>query len=253
MNVEVSFSMPDPPFGRTGRARSKQAKQPLSLERIIDAAFSVMAAEGYEALTMRRLATELGTGPASLYAHVDNKQELDSLIIDRVARDLHVPEPDPRHWQEQVKQMLRDVWEGLNRHPGLARAVIANIPTGSEALRVSEGLLAILQSGGIAEQVAAWACDLLPMYVTAVCFEESVYARMAAGVPAEETAAQVASQLHDYFSALPRDRFPHIVASAAALTAGDGGDRFEFGLSVLLAGIQAVSDSWPAQSQPACM
>jgi AcrR family transcriptional regulator len=49
-----------------------------------DTALGVIAAEGYEALTMRRLAAALDTGPASLYAHVVNKADLDELLIGRL-------------------------------------------------------------------------------------------------------------------------------------------------------------------------
>ena len=193
---------------------------------------------------MRRLATELGTGPASLYAHVAGKAELNSLIVDRMAEDISIPDPDPEHWQEQVIQLGRDLRAAMLRHPGVARAVIGYIPTGMQALVTTERLLAIMLAGGLEQQVAAWACDLLPLYVTAVAFEESVERVKSLdepGVGQEEFIAQ----LRTYFQSLPGERFPHIVATAVALTTGDGEERFEFGLRVLLAGLAAVSANWP--------
>jgi AcrR family transcriptional regulator len=230
--------------GGKGAARRRRTPKPaLTVERILDTAFDVMARDGYEAISMRRLALELGTGPASLYAHIENKRELDSLIVDRVARDIVIPDPDPEHWQQQVSGLGRDLRAAMLRHPGVARAVIGYIPTGPQAMMTTERLLAILRAGGIVEQVAAWACDLLPLYVTAVAFEESVgWAKVDTGSAAYEN--EYVEQIRGYFAGLPIDVFPHVVASAVALTTGDGERRFEFGLQVLMAGIQAVSDSW---------
>ena len=66
--------MPTPP-GRKPR-RPAQPRQPLTRDAIVGTAIRVLDAEGLEAVTMRRVAQELGTGPASLYAHVSGKQEL---------------------------------------------------------------------------------------------------------------------------------------------------------------------------------
>src|SRR3954462_15816766 len=78
-------------------------KQRLTVERIVDTAMALMAERGYDAVSMRSLAKELDTGPASLYAHVANKEEIDQLVIDRIAARLEIPEPDPERWAEQLK------------------------------------------------------------------------------------------------------------------------------------------------------
>ncbi|MGH3472162.1 MAG: TetR/AcrR family transcriptional regulator [Nocardioidaceae bacterium] len=245
MSREDSSSLPEPPSRGKARGRQRRrAKQPLSVERIVDKAFEVMAAEGFDAVTMRRLAQELGTGPASLYAHVDSKRELDQLIVDRIAAEVTVPDADPERWQEQVKECARGLATAMRRHPGSARAAMANVPTGENALRTTDSLLAIMLAGGLQEQVAAWACDLLPLYVTAIIFEESLYLQ---GDPKE--AEEFAIRLREYFESVPADRFPHLASSAVALTAGEGDDRFEFGLSVLVAGLDAVSRSWPTSKR----
>src|SRR6478736_1153991 len=83
-------------------------KERLTVERIVDAAMDLMAEQGYDAVSMRSLARALDTGPASLYAHVANREEIDQLVIDRIAAKLELPEPDPERWAEQLKQLLRD-------------------------------------------------------------------------------------------------------------------------------------------------
>ena len=66
------------------RGPSGGAKKPITVEAIISTAFGIVENEGYQALTMRRVATALETGPSSLYAHVVNKEDLDELLIGRL-------------------------------------------------------------------------------------------------------------------------------------------------------------------------
>lgn len=220
---------------RRADAVRKPARTPLNRDRIIDAALEVLVAEGYEAVSMRRVAQALDTGAASLYAHVANKQELDQLMVDRVAAGLVVPEPDPEHWREQIAQVMRDLVAMLRAYPGLARASIGSIPLGEGALETTDRILAILRAAGMPDQVAAYAVDLIPLYVTAVAFEESV---QGAAEWSADDIEKFTSELGKWFGSLPADRFPHIVALAGALTAGGGTDeRFEFGVQVIVAGL----------------
>ncbi len=92
----------------SGRVEPPERKEPLTTERIVDAALEMMRTQGYDAVSMRSLARALDTGPASLYQHVRNRDELDQLVIDRIATLIHVPAADPERWAEQLKQLLRD-------------------------------------------------------------------------------------------------------------------------------------------------
>jgi AcrR family transcriptional regulator len=194
---------------------------------------------------MRRIAQELGTGPASLYAHIESKAELDRILIDEMAGALEPPEPGADNWADQIKEMGRSMRAAMNEHPGIARAIIGNVPTSEKALVISDSLLGALIAGGMHPQVAAWACDLLPLYVTAVSFEESIRAGAGDGRPPSDQEADLVGQLRGFFESLPPDRFPNLTANADVLTSGNGDERFEFGLSVLVAGLEAVSNSWP--------
>ena len=91
------------------RADRPEPKERLTVERIVDAAMTLMAREGYDNVSMRSLARELDTGPASLYAHVRNKDELDQYVIDRISAQLELPEPAAERWQEQLKDILREM------------------------------------------------------------------------------------------------------------------------------------------------
>jgi AcrR family transcriptional regulator len=218
----------------------RPAREPLTRDRIVDAAMRLLVDQGYDAVSMRKVAQALGTGPASLYAHVANKRELDQLLVDRAAEEMNLPdEPDPDRWQEQLKDAMREMLRALRANPGVARAAIGQVPLGEKALLSTERILGILKAGGLPDQAAAWAVDLIPLYVTAVAFEESVQG--AAGWTQEDVDGFIAG-LRAHFATLPPDRFPLTIALAGAMTAGSTGDeRFEFGITVITAGLASLA------------
>src|ERR1700744_2342552 len=148
---------PGPPAVRRGP--SGGTKKPITVEAIISTAFGIVENEGYEALTMRRLATALETGPSSLYAHVVNKEDLDELLIGRLCAGIDLPEPDPAAWRQQAASVCTQLPDQYLRYPGSSRAAFAVAPANLDTLRVSEGTLAILLAGGVDPQTAAWGTD----------------------------------------------------------------------------------------------
>ncbi len=228
-----------PPGPETGAdaadTRPRRRTTPITVDQVVDTALEVIATEGYEALTMRRLAVALDTGPASLYAHVVNKADLDELLIGRLCAELALPEPDPAAWRTQVRDVCVRVRDQYLRYPGISRAALAMAPTDLEILRVSEGMLAILLAGGVAPQAAAWAVDALLLYVAAYCLEASIARRRSA----QDDAAWVLDrdELQRRLAALPAGTFPHISRHATEITAGEGHDRFDFTLTLMIDGL----------------
>lgn len=153
------------------RGPSGGRKKPITVDAIISTAFAIVEAEGYDALTMRRVAAALETGPSSLYAHVVNKEDLDELLIGRLCAGIDLPEPDPALWRQQLADVCAQLRDQYLRYPGISRAAIAAAPSHLETLRVGEGMLAILLAGGIDPQTAAWALDSLSLYVNAYSLE----------------------------------------------------------------------------------
>jgi AcrR family transcriptional regulator len=197
--------------------------------------------EGIDAVSMRRLGEELGTGAASLYWHIGSKEELLDLVLDRAIGQLTVPEPDPERWREQLKELAHQGRTAMKRHRDLARLSLGRIPTGPNLMRMSEAMLAILRAG-LPDRVAALAADMVALYVGAYVFEESlgVPSRAVADVPADEVPAVVTG----FYASLPVDRYPNIVelAKSGHLAAGDADERFEFGIDVLIRGLNTLAD-----------
>jgi hypothetical protein len=117
-------------------------------------------------------------------------------------------------------------------------------------MRIAEGLMAIMVAGGVSEQAAAWFCDLSALYVGAVAYEESIWAmRARAGEDDEDfDHAAMDAELRGFFESLPADRYPLLTSLAAVMTQGDGDQRFEFALDVLVSGLAAASDRYRADA-----
>src|SRR3954454_22728810 len=102
--------------------RDRPAKPPLSVEAVIEAGLRVLRKEGIDAVSMRRVAAELDTGPASLYVYVKNRQDLLNKMFDAVAGEVDIgDEPDPEHWRTQLERLLTNIRAALDRYPGIAR------------------------------------------------------------------------------------------------------------------------------------
>jgi AcrR family transcriptional regulator len=207
-------------------------KAPITVERIVEAALQVVSTQGYDALTMRSVANVLGTGPASLYAHVVNKADIDDLLIGRLFSEIALPEPDPVTWRAQILDLCAQMRDQYLRYPGISRAALATASTNLDTLRVAEGMLTILVTGGVPPQTAAWAIDSLSLYVNAYTLEISM-------VDARRTGQDDAwivgrEELIERFEALPADAFPSTRRYAAELTAGTGHERFDFTLGLII-------------------
>jgi AcrR family transcriptional regulator len=223
---------PGAPAGRRGP--SGGTKKPITVEAIIAAALGIVEKEGYQALTMRRVAAALETGPASLYAHVVNKEDLDELLIGRLCAAIDLPGPDPATWREQLISVCTQLRDQYLRYPGISRAAFAVAPSNVDTLRISEGMLAILLAGGTGPQAAAWAIDSLLLYVSAYSLEASLVNQQRGDGDGGWVVSR--DELLRRFAALP-GTFPYSKRYAAELTAGTGHDRFDFAIGLMIDGL----------------
>ena len=210
---------------------------PITRETILDAADHVLQLDGVDGLSMRRVADELHTGPASLYWHVRNKDELLQLLFERYNAEIELPEPDPAHWQAQLKDLGRQVRGAAHRHRDYARLSLGRIPSGQSLARFAEWLFALLVPVGVPDQVIAYCGDLISLYVDAYAFEESLGPPSPTGEPLP--AEQIAEMFRAYLQSLPATQFPHVHRAAGLLFGGDANARFEFGMDVLVRGIES--------------
>src|SRR4029453_19368234 len=90
----------------------------LTRERIVDEALAIIAHDGANALTMRRLAARLGVVPGALYHHVRNKQQLQDLLLDGVLAEIDLDLDPSLGWTDQLKLLARRLRQVLEAHPG---------------------------------------------------------------------------------------------------------------------------------------
>jgi AcrR family transcriptional regulator len=228
------------PWRHQRPAAGRPGKMPLTRDQIVQAALRIVRAEGIDAVSMRRIATEFDTGPSSLYAHVANKDELLQLMFDEMCGTITVPQPDPARWREQVKELARSGYQAMLDHNDLARAALATIPTGPNAMRVSDAMLGMMLTGGVPARIAAWALDRIFLYITADAYEYSIWRGhvSAAGTDKETFLEQLSSDLVAYYAELPEDTYPHLRKHAAEMVGNTNGtDRFEFGLDMIVGGL----------------
>jgi AcrR family transcriptional regulator len=217
----------------------RPAKIPLTRAQIVRAALRIVQAEGIDAVSMRRIAGEFDTGPSSLYAHVANKDELLQLMFDEICGLVTIPEPVPGRWKDQVKELARSSYQAMIDHNDLARAALATIPTGPNALRISEAMLGLMLSGGIPPQAAAWALDRIFLYIVADAYEHSIWRSemKQAGTDTEAFLDLLSADLAAYFEQLPAEDFPNLRKHARDMVSGGLGQRFEMGLDLLVDGL----------------
>ncbi|MBO0707336.1 MAG: TetR/AcrR family transcriptional regulator C-terminal domain-containing protein [Candidatus Dormibacteraeota bacterium] len=241
--------IPEPAW-RTRPERVRRERAPLTRETIVEAALRVLDRDGMDALSMRRVAEALGTGPASLYWHVRNKEELLQLLFERLTAELPLPPPDPARWRHQLRDLARAMREQAHRHRDAARLSLGRVPSGPAFVRTTEWLFELLTPLGLPDQVIGLAGDTAALFVGAFAFEESLGVPSPTGEPLTEQA--IAEMYRGYLQSLPADRFPHAVRSARALFECGPEERFEFGLDLLLRGLATYVQEDPASQSSGC-
>ena len=216
--------------------RDRPAKAPLSVDAVVDAALTILKSDGLDAVTMRRVAAALDTGPGSLYVYVSGREGLLERMLDRVIATVPLQAPDPSRWRAQLHSLLDGVHRALVDHPGIAAVTLADPPTTEAVLLLAENMLGIQLAGGLDPQAAAWACDIFMLLAMAAAREENV--RHPPGRSHDDDQDQ-AEELRTTFAGLPPDRFPLISAHAAEMVAGDGEERFRFAVDVVIDGVIA--------------
>jgi AcrR family transcriptional regulator len=234
--------IPPPPWLRTPDRPARRRREPISRDAIVVAAIDLLDREGLAALSMRRLAEELGTGAASLYWHVGSKDGLLDLVLDAVIGEGKVPDPEPDRWQDQLKQVARDQRAASLRHPWVVRVSIGRIPMGPNALRYSERILAILRAGGLPPQLAVQGYLLLIATVNGFTIDETGVddsADPGANTPLTDpdSRQQAADLARDYVASLPAAQFPNMTALADEFAVSDPDERFDLLIDIFVDGL----------------
>ncbi|MER7751587.1 TetR/AcrR family transcriptional regulator C-terminal domain-containing protein [Kitasatospora sp. NPDC097643] len=230
----------EPAAGAVGGRRAHGGERDLSRERIVATAVRVADAEGLAALSMRRVATELGAATMSLYRHVPGKDELLRLMMGEAFREQPLPDPMPSGWRAGLETVARLQWRIYRRHPWLAATMSFTRPVlAPDAALHTERSMSALSGLGLRPEEMAQASVTVAAFVCglAVHFEREAQDEQDSGLSADEwmdrqeheanLGLMADPELFPMFDALSRG--PEIDMSLEAL--------FEFGLGRMLDGI----------------
>jgi len=209
--------------------RRKPGPEPRhTREQLARRALTIMDTHGTEALTMRRLAKELGMGTMALYRYFPSKDDLMDAAIDLAAPEIDLPEPGAAPWKEQLAGLARALFQAGLRHPSLARERFDRPLQSAGAMLVTDRAIALLLEAGLSKRDAVAAFKALLVHTLG-----------AAAFAASEGRPEVRKKASERHTTVPAEKVPTMAAVAGELTAALGGDQaFELGLAALLDGIE---------------
>jgi AcrR family transcriptional regulator len=209
----------------------------LSRRQIVRAAIQIADRDGLDALTMRRVAQQLGAGTMSLYWYVRSKDELIELMRDEVAGEQTLRQASG-DWRADLARFARDTRASFLRHPWLASVLVGLPPIGPNSLRQDELALEIVGGLGVDFRTqmaipAAVHC-FVTGYVLRELDEQEVQRRT--GASEQEWRASVAPYLEQV---LASGQYPNLQRVLADGGEQDADEAFEFTLELVLDGIAA--------------
>lgn len=225
----------DSSAGSIRSRRERPAKPALTRDGIIETALEILRAEGLGKVTMRRVASALDTGAASLYVYVRDTEDLHAQILDALLAPVSRAKPEG-DWRKQIKSILYKYMEVLFAHPALARMAMSTPASGPNYMRMVDKMLGFLAIGGVPDRNAAWGVNLLLLHATANAAEHGTWkeSRQAANDFATLEAAVVEAD--------PK-KYPHIARLKRELMSG-GRDRLEWSLDLLINGVLKTPNSF---------
>jgi len=201
---------------------------------MVAAALRVMRNEGLERLTMRRLAAELDTGPASLYVYVRNTAELHGAMLDELVAELERPAgPGAGDWRERLIDVLCSYTELLFSYPSLARSVLMLRPSGPHYMRLIDTIVGLLLACGVTERQAAWGVDILLQHATATAVEQGSRNEAVEAAGEEEDLALAVTEAKS-------DTYPHIVRVRDKIMSGTCEQRMRWAFATIIDGLRAA-------------
>jgi TetR/AcrR family transcriptional regulator, tetracycline repressor protein len=200
-------------------------RRPLSRRRILEAAVRFADREGLEALSMRKLGSELGVEAMSLYNHVPNKGALFDGMVEVLLGELEVP-PEDESWERRIREAYRGFRRLAHEHPNVFPLLVTRPPDTMDGVWLVEEFLKTLGEAGFDPETALYAFRALSSYTSGYAMAEI------RGFAMEPSGARTGAVT------LPADEFPHIRELGAPLREVDHDAEFEFGLDLILAGLK---------------
>jgi AcrR family transcriptional regulator len=219
---------------------SRGPKPGLTVEAIVQAAIGVADSEGLAALSMRRVADQLGVGTMSLYRYVPSKSALLDVMMDTVIGEGLTADEVPGGWRAKLEASARGELAFFRRHPWMLQVAVARPVLGPNEMAALETQLGVVAGLGLTESEMMGVVSMLDGYVRGMAqqFVDAAQAAQRTGVSDEQFWSAVASGLQN---AIREGGYPLLWKLSEAGVFEQGEDAFfEFGLQRVLDGIEAL-------------
>jgi TetR/AcrR family transcriptional regulator, tetracycline repressor protein len=216
----------------------------LTRAAVVDRALALADESGLDALTIRKLATELGVTPMALYWHFRGKDELLEGLAERVWSEIDIASVDrTAPWPDQLRGLLVSLLTVLRAHPAAAQLLASSAKNNESALNATEVTLDILRTAGFSPlDASAIARSALWTGLMLVMSEP--------GIELIDETARVELQRKKQvtLAMLPPAKYPRLVECAIPMTACDDPEmHYQFGVEMFMAGVTALAASRAAQ------
>lgn len=219
-------------------ASGGSARSSLSREHLVSDALRIAEESGLDSVTIRRLAQSNGVTSMALYWHFSDKEALFQAMCERVLSEVDVTVDLESPWDARLQGMLGALLTALRRHSAAAALILPRILNNEPGLRLAEDVLAVLAEAGFASDEAAGLLSHLASSVVTLVTAEPGPDRF---LEQHEREAMIRSK-RATFMALDPSRFPHVIATADALSAcASEDDYFARGLDLLVQGTVSLS------------
>jgi AcrR family transcriptional regulator len=222
---------------KTRTTKRTQRRQPLNQERVLEAAIKLADQGGIESMSMRKLGQELGVEAMAVYYHFASKDEVLDGIVDLVFSEIDLPVTGP-DWRTAMRQRAISVREVLSRHRWAIGLMESRSNPGPANLRHHDAVIGSLRAAGFDIAMAAHAYSLLDSYTYGFALT-----KMNLPFDPSEDVAEVAQGMLQPF---PPDEYPNLLEMLTEHVMQPGYDyvdEFEYGLDVILDGLQWVRDN----------
>jgi AcrR family transcriptional regulator len=223
----------------TSSATADEGERPrLTRSAVAERALALADTSGLDALTIRKLATDLGVTPMALYWHFRGKDELLEGIAERIWEEVDPSVDRSAPWTEQIRTLLWSFLRVLRAHPAASQLLLhAQIMNCAAALDVTELTLDILRSGGFSPKDASYAArSALWTGITLALSEPGIELID----NAERTELQRKKQVQ--FATQPPAKYPRLVECAIPMTAcDDPEEHYQFGVDMFIGGLAAIA------------
>lgn len=221
----------------TPRKRIEPARAPLTRDRVLQRAMELADEGGIESLSMRKLGRELGVEAMSLYNHVASKDDLLDGLADIVVGEIEVPSGGG-DWKAAQRRRAVSAREMLTRHPWAGGLIESRANPSPARSRYPETVVGSLREAGFSVEMAVHAFFLLDSYIYGFAVQEQ---NLPSGTPQE-----LAEMAELMVETVPAEEYPYlneVIVDHVLKHGFDYADEFEFGLDLILAGLERKRDS----------